>query len=174
MTNEELVDISAVAKLATLRARTGVLEKLTCLSAPAIKRIFRAVTGESPKSGQLPYTTHWYEMRRERLIHCSLFLRIFRAEAIHPEKPRAVAFLGSYAVYEHIVELLPESWKGHKLDVNYAFLATQLFALGDLVLRYCEKCHAKYISASTALPRQICSGCQLLMRQRGAGGLRTH
>lgn len=174
MTYDEVVDLSAAAELVKIceGARTGVLKQLTCLSVPVLKRLIRDITGKSPHSGQLPYTTNWYEERRERLVHSSLFLRIFR-QSIHPEKPRSTIFLGSYAIYMNIVDLMPTPWQSHKLDVNRAFLASQLFASGDFVWRKCEQCHTKYISVNTAR-RQHCHSCQLITRRRGAGGRRSH
>ena len=173
MTYDEVVDLSAAAELVKQGARTGVLEQLTCLSAPVIKRLIRDITGSSPRSGQLAYSTNWYEERRERLVHSSLFLRIFRRKSAHPEKPRSTVFLDSYALYMNIVDLLPTSWQNHKLDVNRAFLASRLFAIGEFVWRHCEQCHSKYISVNTALP-QHCHSCHLITGHWGTSGRRPH
>lgn len=162
MTYDEVLDLSAAAELAREGARTGVLEQLTFLSAPFIKRLIRGVTGCSPRSGQLPYSTNWYEVRRERLVHSSLFLRILQRESASTQ-PRSVAFAASHRLYKQIVELLPPAWQNHALDVNRAFLASQLLAIREFELRVCEGCRSPYITVNTAKGCK-CHGCDLVRK----------
>ena len=157
MTYDEVLDLSAAAELAKQGARTGVLEQLTYLSAPFIKRLIRDVTGNRPRSGQLPYSTNWYEERRERLVHSSVFLRILQRESAS-KRPRSVIFAASHRLYKQIVELLPPAWQSHALDVNRAFLASQLLAIREFELRHCERCNLPYIAVNTTKGCR-CHGC---------------
>lgn len=158
MTYQEIQNLMIAAELARFGARTGVIEHLTGLASSTVRRLIRDVTGRRSPSGQLPYSTAWYERQPERMIHCALFLRLFAQESTDTENLPGRIFLNAYTNYCNSVSTPDSAAPRHRLFINRAHLAIQLLRIGELTYHYCPYCGGRYIDARDKLADkcQIC------------------
>lgn len=158
MTYEKIQNLMIAAELARFNARTGVIEQLTGLASSTVRQLIRDITGCKPISGQLPYSTVWYEGKPERLIHCAMFLRLFAQARLDGTRLPGRVFLNAYTHYTDMMSLAGSAWQNYQLSVSRAHLAIQLLRIGELSYRSCKSCGIRYIEARGMLANtcQIC------------------
>lgn len=160
MTYQKIQMLMIAAELVRHRARTGVVEQLTQLPAAQVRKLFRDITKTKPVSGQMPYTTAWFEERADRLLHCAVFLQVFAAEsAACAGESEAAIFLYAYERYCRAIYRTGGVWRNELLNINRAFQAIQLHKMGELSTRRCIECGCRFMEVHATLARS-CQACR--------------
>ena len=160
MTYQEIQTLMNAAELVRHGARTGVVEQLTQLPAAQVRKLIRDITKTRPISGQMPYTTAWFEERTERLLHCAVFLQVFAAETnTCAGESEAAIFLYAYERYCRAIHRTTGVWRNELLNINRAFQAIQLYKMGELSTRRCIECGCRFMEVHAMLARS-CQACR--------------
>ena len=160
MTYQEIKMLMIAAELVRHGARTGVVEQLTQLPAAQVRKLIRDITKTRPISGQMPYTTAWFEERTDRLLHCAVFLQVFAAESSTcPDESEAAIFLYAYERYCRAIHRTTGVWRNELLNINRAFQAIQLYKMGELSTRRCVECGCRFMEVHAILARS-CQACR--------------
>jgi len=136
LAKRKMEEICAVF-LATNGARRNVIMALTNLTDRKARQIIKESAGKVVK-GKHIVSSEWFMKEPERMAEARLFLNIIEAQS--RELPRAVQFINAFNTYS--VLLGNES----RMDINYAFLATQLAAEKELVEKECCVCHLNFLT----------------------------
>jgi flagellar transcriptional activator FlhC len=136
-------------------ARPPVVSRLCQLTPKQSVRLFKWVSGCSPKQGMLPYDDNWIVRSATNNIHASLFLGIIQdlKHLLSISVISADQFLVAYALYASLMaKNKPElrqvaASSGHSpiLDINRAWYLIGQFAAGELIFKHCDTCRARYL-----------------------------
>ncbi len=144
-------------QLIGLGARAGLVTQLTGFEKPTVNRLFREITGQSPPSGQSPYTDKWYRHDQWRMAHASLVWRVHK-RLIGSDLSDADVVIKTYNAYCQLV-------REPLLDLTYTAFVPQLVGAGTWAESRCTQCDTPFVAPVDGA-QKICPGCYMLNRYR--------
>lgn len=156
---EELKQLQLATELIEMGARLQILETETDVSRNRLVKLYKEVSGDSPKKGMLPFATNWF-LTWQPNIHASLFLNLYVSITECTEMDRMDAFIKAFRIYQEQIkcEGLEEV-----LDLTRAWTLLRFYDSGMLVLVPCSQCKANFIfDAEDDSPKRhyICGLCK--------------
>lgn len=152
---EEIRDIHIAMDLISFGARMQVLESETNLSRRKLLKLYKALRGESPPKGMLPFSEDWF-MGWEQNIHSSIFYNIYlylqKAECNRPIE-------GMVKAYRLYLEQCPAGEKSI-LGLTRAWTLLRFISCGMIKHTKCCVCGGGFVVAmGYAKKTFICSLC---------------
>ncbi|MFM8341993.1 MAG: FlhC family transcriptional regulator [Methylomonas sp.] len=149
-------------------ARPPVISRLCQLTPKQSVRLYKWISGYSPKQGMLPYDDNWIIRSANNNIHASLFLGIIQdlKQLLSLSVISADQFLVAYTLYANVMcknqhaqrHMAVSTSRSLSLDINRAWYLIGQLSAGELVFNHCDKCHVRYLGL---YQQQIFSQCPI-------------
>jgi ribosomal protein S27E len=143
--------LAAARELIRLGARPALLADLCGLDRASALRLYRELTGERAKSGQMPNDHLWAIKSANCCLHASLFLGIHQdvKAAARPDTPHHQVFLAAYRTYLAVAESVTDDCACARLSVQRAWLIERHGRGLEIRLIRCVKCRSRHVVFST-------------------------
>ncbi|WP_295449908.1 FlhC family transcriptional regulator [uncultured Thiodictyon sp.] len=144
------------------RAKIALIHAGTNLPRRALRSLYHAVHGESPRGGPLPTSFANVMRSRGQQVNASLYAA-FYTQLGAGETYRAVDWAVLVRAYDLYLGIAQSS--AAVLDINQAWALAADFKSGDANLLYCASCHVPYLVVTDSVFGETCPFCSLYDRQ---------
>lgn len=157
----EVNDTHIAMELIRLGARLQVLEKETALSREKLIKLYKAIHGQSPPKGMLPFSADWFLAWRPN-IHTSIFMSFYEKVREHANVSDVQVLISAYKLY---LEACPPGDEEAVLSITRAWTYLRL-AQSRVVKRIaCSCCGVQFITHSLDLNDEaMCGHCDVPSR----------
>lgn len=158
MNVSQAVELIAASQMARFGARSCILERLTSLRQKVIRGVIKGATGKSPRSGQMPQSTQWFELKRERMLHAALVVNLDQNVTRFQYRCEAQRFISVYRLYLRLTALLADKTHHGLLDINRAYYALYFYKIGHFDDQNCSVCRSAFIKPCD-MNAPLCPAC---------------
>jgi flagellar transcriptional activator FlhC len=157
----EVNDTHIAMELIRLGARLQVLEKETALSREKLIKLYKAIHGQSPPKGMLPFSADWFLAWRPN-IHTSIFMSFYEKVLEHADVSDVQALISAYKLY---LEACPPGDEEAVLSITRAWTYLRLAQSGVVKRMACTCCGVQFINHSLDLNSEVmCGHCDVPSR----------
>ena len=171
--NANMYDVAC--RMIACGSHTTLAHKVTGLSRPALADLYQEKTGSRPKGGPRKQLLSNCLISREAYYAMDDFLGIFEELRARIEQPRFLSIIQASEIFSSL------SSYAHVMDINEADIIAASLMDGEITIKSCSRCGARYgsapdVNARVAIPASLnryCRHCREIVARQGGGNSYT-